>query len=149
MSSKLYDKSSNKDGARPYKSRDYANKISSNLHHFKRDGRFCDIDLISGNTRVKVKISWCGIWWVMLKNFNCLFYSNVTVYSARLFLRSWFQFTGTPCGFGGKLCIFWRDVQCWTRRKPEGSCCTAQCASWHFANDYRLYIYRYMVALSI
>lgn len=55
MSSKLCDKSSNKDGARPYKSRDYANKISSNLHHFKRDGRFCDIDLISGNTKVKVK----------------------------------------------------------------------------------------------
>ncbi|KAI5633087.1 BTB/POZ domain-containing protein [Phthorimaea operculella] len=43
----------NKEGARPYKCREYANKISLNLHHFKRDGRFCDIDLVSGKTKVK------------------------------------------------------------------------------------------------
>ncbi|KAG6457394.1 hypothetical protein O3G_MSEX010297 [Manduca sexta] len=43
----------NRDGARPYKCSDYPSKISLNLHHFKRDGRFCDIDLISGSTRVK------------------------------------------------------------------------------------------------
>ncbi|CAH1646093.1 unnamed protein product [Spodoptera littoralis] len=48
-----YEKCTAKDGARPYKCCDYANKISSNLHHFKKDGRFCDIDLISGSTRIK------------------------------------------------------------------------------------------------
>ncbi|XP_060810919.1 actin-binding protein IPP [Amyelois transitella] len=53
MSSNMFDKSSNKEGARPYKCRDYATKISYNLQHFKRDGRFCDIDLISGETRIK------------------------------------------------------------------------------------------------
>ncbi|XP_053625830.1 actin-binding protein IPP-like [Plodia interpunctella] len=53
MSGNIYDKSSNKKGARPYTCREYATKISSNLQHFKRDGRFCDIDLISGKTRIK------------------------------------------------------------------------------------------------
>ncbi|KAJ2952769.1 hypothetical protein O0L34_g7129 [Tuta absoluta] len=43
----------NKEGARPYKCREYANKISLNLHHFKRDSRFCDIELVSGKTKVK------------------------------------------------------------------------------------------------
>lgn len=54
MTTNIYNKCSSKDGARPYKYRDYAAKITMNLQHFKRDGRFCDIDLISGKTRVKV-----------------------------------------------------------------------------------------------
>ncbi|CAB3259984.1 unnamed protein product, partial [Arctia plantaginis] len=53
MTTNTYEKCSSKDGARPYKCSDYANKISLNLHNFKRDGRFCDIDLVSGSTRVK------------------------------------------------------------------------------------------------
>jgi hypothetical protein len=56
MSSNIYDKCTKEDGARPYKCRDYTAKISTNLQHFKRDGRFCDIDLISGKTRVKVSV---------------------------------------------------------------------------------------------
>lgn len=54
MTTNTYEKCSSKDGARLYKSKDYANKISMNLHNLKRDGRFCDIDLVSGSTRVKV-----------------------------------------------------------------------------------------------
>lgn len=58
MTTNAYEKSSqNRDGARPYKSSDYPSKISINLHHFKRDGRFCDIDLISGTTKVKVMLN--------------------------------------------------------------------------------------------
>ncbi|XP_063359433.1 actin-binding protein IPP [Cydia amplana] len=53
MSTNIFEKCSNKEGSRPYKCRDYANKISLNLSNFQRDGRFCDIDLISGKTRVK------------------------------------------------------------------------------------------------
>ncbi|KAL4705149.1 hypothetical protein ACJJTC_018720 [Scirpophaga incertulas] len=53
MTTNIYDKYSKEEGARPYKSRDYATKLSLNLQHFKRDGRFCDIDLISGKTKVK------------------------------------------------------------------------------------------------
>ncbi|XP_026757819.1 actin-binding protein IPP [Galleria mellonella] len=53
MTANIYEKCSNKDGARPYKCRDYATKIALNLQHFKRDGRFCDIDLISGKTIIK------------------------------------------------------------------------------------------------
>lgn len=55
MTTNILEKSSNKEGSRPYKCRDYANKISVNLGNFQRDGRFCDIDLISGKTRVKVR----------------------------------------------------------------------------------------------
>lgn len=57
MTSKLYDKCTNiinEDGSRSYICRDYTNKMTSNLHHFRQDGRFCDIDLISGDIRVKV-----------------------------------------------------------------------------------------------
>ncbi|XP_061712263.1 actin-binding protein IPP [Cydia pomonella] len=53
MSTNIFEKCSNKEGSRPYKCRDYGNKISLNLSNFQRDGRFCDIDLISGKTRVK------------------------------------------------------------------------------------------------
>ncbi|XP_026495082.1 actin-binding protein IPP-like [Vanessa tameamea] len=53
MSSTLYDKIINKEGSRPYKCCEYASKVSINLNHFRRDGRFCDIDLISGKTKVK------------------------------------------------------------------------------------------------
>ncbi|XP_048479515.1 actin-binding protein IPP isoform X3 [Plutella xylostella] len=56
MSNDVYEKCGNTghtEGARPYKCRDYPSKMSTNLHHFKRDGRFCDIDLISGSTKVK------------------------------------------------------------------------------------------------
>lgn len=53
MSSSTYESFSSTDGARPYKCCDYANKISVNLHLLKRDERFCDIDLVSGSTRVK------------------------------------------------------------------------------------------------
>ncbi|KOB64558.1 Actin-binding protein ipp, partial [Operophtera brumata] len=53
MSTNTYDKSTNKDGARTYKCCDYATKITLNLHHLKRDGRFCDIDLISGSTTIR------------------------------------------------------------------------------------------------
>ncbi|KAJ0180508.1 hypothetical protein K1T71_003912 [Dendrolimus kikuchii] len=53
MSSNVYEPCQNKDGAHLYKCTEYASKISSNLNNFKRDGRFCDIDLISGTTRVK------------------------------------------------------------------------------------------------
>lgn len=55
MTTSIYEKCNNKEGARPYKCRDYSTKISMNLQHFKRDGRFCDIDLISGKTRIKVQ----------------------------------------------------------------------------------------------
>lgn len=41
------------DGERPYICRDYSNKMSSTLNHFRKEGRFCDIDLISGNIKVK------------------------------------------------------------------------------------------------
>lgn len=60
MSNDVYEKCGNTghtEGARPYKCRDYPSKMSTNLHHFKRDGRFCDIDLISGSTKVKVLLS--------------------------------------------------------------------------------------------
>lgn len=53
MTTNILEKSSNKEGSRPYKCRDYANKISVNLGNFQRDGRFCDIDLISGKTRLR------------------------------------------------------------------------------------------------
>lgn len=49
-----FDRPANKDGSRTYKCYEYTNKISSNLLHLKRDGRFCDIELISGNARIKV-----------------------------------------------------------------------------------------------
>lgn len=52
MSTNTYEKSA-KDGARTYKC-DYATKLTLNLHHLKRDERFCDIDLISGSTTIKV-----------------------------------------------------------------------------------------------
>lgn len=48
------DKAANKDESRTYKCTEYTNKISSQLLHLKRDGRFCDIELTSGNTKVKV-----------------------------------------------------------------------------------------------
>ncbi|CAH2259250.1 jg10017 [Pararge aegeria aegeria] len=53
MSSSIYEKNLNKEGPRPYKCCNYANKVSVNLNHFRRDGRFCDIDLISGKTKVR------------------------------------------------------------------------------------------------
>ncbi|XP_034840229.1 actin-binding protein IPP [Maniola hyperantus] len=52
MSSSIYEKI-HKEGSRPYKCYEYANKVSINLNHFRRDGRFCDIDLISGKTKVQ------------------------------------------------------------------------------------------------
>lgn len=56
MSSNLYDKIINKEGSRPYKCCEYASKVSLNLNIFRRDGRFCDIDLISGKTKVRVSM---------------------------------------------------------------------------------------------
>lgn len=43
-----------KEGSRPYRCCEYTTKISVNLNNFRRDGRFCDIDIISGKTKVKV-----------------------------------------------------------------------------------------------
>ncbi|CAK1581947.1 unnamed protein product [Parnassius mnemosyne] len=51
--SNFYEKLPSKEGSRPYKCREYANKVSLNLNHFRKDGRFCDVDLISGKTKVK------------------------------------------------------------------------------------------------
>ncbi|XP_041976815.1 actin-binding protein IPP-like [Aricia agestis] len=53
MSTSIYEKIISKEGSRPYKCCEYATKVSVNLNHFRRDGRFCDIDLISGKTKVK------------------------------------------------------------------------------------------------
>ncbi|XP_072944194.1 actin-binding protein IPP-like [Epargyreus clarus] len=53
MSSTIYEKFISKEGSRPYKCLELATKVSLNLSHFRRDGRFCDIDLISGKTKVR------------------------------------------------------------------------------------------------
>lgn len=42
------------EGARPYKFTDYCRKISVNLQNFKKDGRFCDVVLISGEIQIEV-----------------------------------------------------------------------------------------------
>ncbi|XP_028041645.1 actin-binding protein IPP-like isoform X2 [Bombyx mandarina] len=41
------------EGARPYKFTDYCRKISVNLQNFKKDGRFCDVVLISGEIQIE------------------------------------------------------------------------------------------------
>ncbi|CAG4909893.1 unnamed protein product [Colias eurytheme] len=52
MSSIIYEKH-NKEGSKLYKCCEYASKVSLNLNTFRRDGRFCDIELISGKTKIK------------------------------------------------------------------------------------------------
>lgn len=52
------------EGTRPYKCRDYPSKMALNLHTLKRDGRFCDIDLISGSKKIKVGGYCSASFWV-------------------------------------------------------------------------------------
>ncbi|CAK1552064.1 unnamed protein product [Leptosia nina] len=52
MTSINYEKN-HKEGTKIYKCREYANKVATNLNYFRRDGRFCDIELLSGKTKVR------------------------------------------------------------------------------------------------
>lgn len=52
--SNLYEKLPCKEGSRPYKCVEFGTKVSLKLNNLRKDGRFCDIDLISGTTKVKV-----------------------------------------------------------------------------------------------
>ncbi|KPI91459.1 Actin-binding protein IPP [Papilio xuthus] len=51
--SNLYEKLPCKEGSRPYKCVEFGTKVSLKLNNLRKDGRFCDIDLISGSTKVK------------------------------------------------------------------------------------------------
>ncbi|XP_050664363.1 actin-binding protein IPP-like isoform X2 [Leptidea sinapis] len=42
-----------KEGSKVYKCGEYATKVSSSLNHFRSNGRFCDLELISGRTKVQ------------------------------------------------------------------------------------------------